>query len=298
MKNYCILIHFADISLKIHYFNCEILKHMDAKKAKILVPFDYSELSEYAVKHAVQIAKITDSNIIFLHIIHDLKGEAAALKKLQEYAIGIKTKYGVEIECKIRPGKVSSAIKTYAETIDAFLVVMKTQKPVGKEKYIGSRTIRVMAGSRIPFYVVQAPPKRLGLRKVVFPIDFRKENKEKLAWISYLSRFYTSKIYLFKPNANDYIIRNNLGFAKRFLEGKNIDYEIVTSKSRFNYVAETLDFANQIKAELIIIMLSKNITVAKAMIGMKDQKYISNDYQIPVMCLNPRSDLRKYEGFY
>ena len=271
---------------------------MDLTKSKILVPFDYSELSEYAVKHAVQVAKITETSIVFLHIISDLSQEALELKKLQQYADEIIAKYGVHIECKIRPGKVSSVIRTYAETIDALIVVMKTQKPKGKERYIGSRTIRVMAGSKIPFYVVQAAPKRLGLRRVVFPIDFRKENKEKLAWISFLSKFYTSKIYLFKPNANDYIIRNNLGFAKRFLEGKDIDYEIITGKKKYNLATETLNFANEIKAELIIIMLSKNITVAKAMIGLKDQKYISNDYKIPIMCINARSDLRKYEGFF
>jgi hypothetical protein len=155
-----------------------------------------------------------------------------------------------------------------------------------------------MVGSKIPFYVVQAPPKRLGFRKVVFPIDFRKENKEKLAWISFMSKYYTSKIYLYKPNANDYVIRNNLEFAKRFLEGKSIDYEIVTGKGKFNLTKETVDFANKIKSELIIIMLSKNITLAKVMLGLKDQNYISNEYKIPVLCLNPRSDLRKYEGFY
>ena len=63
-------------------------------------------------------------------------------------------------------------------------------------------------------------------------------------------------------------------------------------------VKETIEFAHQIDAELIIIMLSKNITVAKAMMGLKDQKYISNKYNIPIMCLNARSDLKKYEGFY
>lgn len=264
----------------------------------ILVPYDFSELSDYAVKHAVQIAKITESTIYFLHVVESLDFEAEALKRLREVAKMYADKYGVTIDCKIRPGKVSKVIRTFAETIDAILVVMKTQKPKGKEKYIGTRAIRVMVGSKIPFYVVQEPPKRLGLRRVVFPIDFRKENKEKLAWISFLSKYYTSKIYLFRPTGTDYVIRNNVEFAKRFLEGKDIDYEIITGKGKFNLARETLDFAQSIKAELIIIMLSKNITVAKAMLGLKDQKYISNDYKIPVMCLNPRSDLRKYEGFY
>jgi nucleotide-binding universal stress UspA family protein len=271
---------------------------MNPSDRKILVPFDFSELSEYAVKHAVQIAKITESSIIFLHIVHDLKEESEALKRLQEKADEFIAKYGVTIECKIRPGDVSTAIRTFAETIDAFVVIMKTQKPKGKEKYMGTRAIRLMIGSKIPFFVVQAPPKRLALRRVVFPIDFRKENKEKLSWISFLSKYYTSKIFLFRPDVHDYIIRNNVEFAKRFLEGKSINYEIVTGKGRYNMVDETLKFANQIKAELIIIMLSKNITLAKVLMGLKDQKYISNPYKIPILCLNARSDLRKYEGFF
>lgn len=271
---------------------------MDPKIRKILIPYDFSELSDYAVKHAVQIAKITESSLVFLHVIDDLTKEHDMLQRLEQVANGVMAKYGVHIECKIKPGIVSTEIKTFAETIEAYLIVMKTQKPKGKEKYFGTRCVRVMMGSKIPFIVVQEPPKHLGLRRVVFPIDFRMENKEKLSWISYLSKYYTSKIYLLKPNAHDYVIRNNLDFAIRFLEGKDIDYEIITAKERFNLAEETVEFANEIKAELIIIMLSKNITFAKIMLGLKDQKYISNIYKIPVMCLNPRSDIRKYENFY
>lgn len=271
---------------------------MTTTKRKILVPFDFSEASEYAVKHAVQIAKITDSDIVFLHVIQKLAGESEALTKLQAAAQLFIDKYGVSIECKIRPGKVMNAIRAFADTIDAMLIVMKTQKPHGKEKYFGSRAIKVMIGSKVPFYVIQEPPKRLALRRVVFPIDFRQANKEKLSWISFLSKYYTSKIYLFKPHGSDYIIRNNLEFAKRFLEGKEIDYEIITAKGKYNITNETLKFANEIKAEMIIIMLSRSITKAKVLLGLKDQKYLSNDYKIPVMCLNPRSDLRKYEGFF
>jgi nucleotide-binding universal stress UspA family protein len=265
---------------------------------KILVPYDFSELSDYAVKHAIQIATITESSIVFLHIIPDLNQEAEALKRLLEAAGIFESKFGIKIDCKIRPGRVSTSIRKFAETIDAFMVVMKTQKPIGKEKYFGTRSVRLMIGSRIPFFVVQAPPKHLALRRVVFPIDFRKENKEKLAWISFLSKYYTSKIYLFKPNGNDYIVRSNVEFAKRFLEGKDIDYEIITAKGKFNLTRETLEFSRSIDAELIIIMLSRNITMAKVMLGLQDQKYISNDHKIPILCLNRRSDLKKYEGFF
>lgn len=147
---------------------------------KILVPYDYTELSDYAVKHAVNFAKTVEGEIVLLHIIKDLTDEANDTKRLQDVADGITEKYGVQVEIKIRPGVVRKVIKVVAETINAFLVVMKTQPPRGSERFLRSRSIRVMMGSRIPFIVVQAPPKRLGLRKVIFPIDFRRKIKKSL----------------------------------------------------------------------------------------------------------------------
>ena len=271
---------------------------MAINNRKILVPYDYSELSEYAVKHAVILAKIIEGEIVLLHIIKELTDEAGDTKKLKEVADGIKNKYGVNVEIKIRPGIVHKAIKVFAETIDAFIVIMKTEPPHGSEKFLRSRSIRVMMGSRIPFIVVQAPPKRLSFRRVIFPIDFRKENKEKLVWISALSKYYTSKIFLYKPASNDYKVKTNLEFSKRFLEGKNIDYDIVACKKGDSLTESSINYANEVDAHLIIIVLRKNISRFGNLLGLNEQKYISNKYKIPVMVVNPRIELHKYGGFY
>ncbi|MCG8697668.1 MAG: universal stress protein, partial [Bacteroidales bacterium] len=236
--------------------------------------------------------------ITFLHVIKDLSKEPEETQRLSEVAEGITSKYGVTTDIKIRAGKPSDVIKIMAEFLNAFLVVMKTQPPIGKERFLGSRTIRIMMGSTIPFYIAQEAPRRLAMRKVVFPIDFRWENKEKLSWINTLSKYYRQKIYLFKPKIKDYRVRNNLGFAKRFLEGKNIDYEIITANGQYNVIDETIEFAKEIKADALVIMLTKRVTFEKLLFGLKDQKYIANKHKIPVMCINPRTDLTKYEGFY
>jgi nucleotide-binding universal stress UspA family protein len=271
---------------------------MTTSSRKILVPYDYTELSDFAVKHAVSLAKIIEGEIVLLHIIKDLSDEPNDTKKLRAVADDIIHKYGVHTEFKIRPGSIHKAIKIVAETIDAFLVIMKTQPPRGSEKFLRSRSIRVMMGSRIPFIVVQEPPKRLGFRKVIFPIDFRIENKEKLVWISNLSKYYTSKVFLFKPDVHDYNVKTNLEFSRRFLEGKNIDYEIITAKKGDPLTESSIEYAHEVDAQLIIIMMSKNISRIANLLGMNEQKYISNQYKIPVMVLNPRIELHKYGGFY
>lgn len=272
---------------------------MTTNKRKILVPYDYTELSDYAVNHAVVIAKVVEADIVLLHVIKDLSDEANDNKRLNDVAEAFIQKYGVHVEIKIRPGVIHKAIKIVAETIDAFLVIMKTQPPHGSERFLRSRSILVMMGSKIPFIVVQAPPKRLGFRKVIFPIDFRRENKEKLIWISNLSKYYTSKIFLYKPNAKDYKVRTNLEFSRRFLEGKNIDYEIVTSPKGASFTESAIEYANEVESNLIIIMLSKNISRISNLLGLlNEQRFISNKYKIPVMVINPRIELHKYGGFY
>lgn len=271
---------------------------MAKKERKILVPYDYTELSDNAVKQAVILAKIVDADIYLLHVIGEITEEVSDTKRLANVAQSFIDKYGVHIETKIRTGVIHKVIKTLAEALDAFMVVMKSEPPKGKEKFLRSRSIRVMMGSKIPFIIVQKAPQRLSFRNIVFPIDFRKENKEKLTWISTLSKYYTSKIHLFKPKDNDYRVRNNLEFSKRFLEGKNMDYEIVTGEKNLSHAKETIEYANKVGAQLIIIMLRKNIGKFSNLLGLNEQVYISNKYKIPIMVINSKTELHKYEGFH
>lgn len=264
---------------------------------KILVPYDYTELSEFAVKQAINISKIVNGEIYLLHIAKDQSETEEDQKKLSEVAEAFENKYGEKIIVKISTGVIYKVIKEVAESIDAFLVVMKTQPPRGKERYLRSRSIRVMMGAKIPFIVVQEAPKRLGFKNIVFPIDFRKENKEKLVWISTLSKYYTSKIHLFKPKAKDYRVRTNLEFSKRFLEGKNINYEIITGESSLLNTEETINYAHSIDAQLIIIVLRRNIGRFSNLLGLSEQKFISNKHKIPIMVINSKTELHKYEGF-
>ncbi len=270
---------------------------MTSQRRIILVPYDYTEPSNNAVKHAVQFAKVVESDIVFLHVISSEKEKESELQRLENAAAGFISKYGVTIKCKVEVGTVHKVIKNVAVSLDVFSVIMKTHRPKGKEKLRISRTIKVMMGAKIPFIVVQEEPTRLAIRNVVLPIDFRRENKEKLNWISILSKYYTYKIHLFKAKAVDYRVKNNLEFAKRFLEGKNLCYEIISNNKTVLTPEDTIEYANKIEAQLIIIMLNRKITWLNAIHGFSAQKYITNKYNIPVAVLNPNTKLYKYEGF-
>lgn len=270
---------------------------MEEIKRTILLPYDFTELSEYALQHAVQFAKMLDSDLTLLNVIKNLNDEIEVTEKLTRKAEETKKEYNILPKVLVRPGKVSEAIKRIATNLDALLVIMKTSGPKGIKKYTGSRAIKVMFGSKIPFIVIQAPPKRSKINHVIVPIDFRYENKEKLKWIHFLVKVYKPNVSLFRPATTDYRIRNNLKFAMRFLEGRKINFELVHARGKKSFVEETIEFSDFIGADLIVIMLSRRITIDKVLFGLRDQKFISNNYKIPIMCLNPRTDLRKYAGF-
>ncbi|MCD4711180.1 MAG: universal stress protein, partial [Bacteroidales bacterium] len=164
--------------------------------------------------------------------------------------------------------------------------------------------LRVIAGSTVPFIVVQdLPPKKERYTDIVFPIDFKSENKEKLQWAIFLGKYLNSKIHLYKAPVKDKNLQKkvnvNLNFAIRFLIQNNIEYEIHTSarSGSGNYQKELLAFSRKINADLILITTTKHITKMDYIFGAKEQYLLSNSEKIPVMCVNPKSNFAKVGQF-
>jgi hypothetical protein len=102
------------------------------------------------------------------------------------------------------------------------------------------------------------------------------------------------------PNTNDSIhakkIKNNLVFAKKYLGDRDIEFEIHESKAKGSFVKQTLDFSKYIDADLIIIVITKDIGINDYMFGADEQKLIANNQEIPVMCIQPRTDMKIYSN--
>jgi len=79
----------------------------------------------------------------------------------------------------------------------------------------------------------------------------------------------------------------SLRFAKKYLEERNIDYDITTIEGTEGFADATIKFANEINTDLILILTTKNITLQDYILGADEQKIIANNWKIPVMCVNP-----------
>lgn len=277
---------------------------MEQEKKSIMVTWDFSAVSYHALKHANKLARILKYKIVLFHIVKDATEVEPARKKMETAVEEIKKDLGEEVEFYVHHGIIFKQIADYAseEENNVNFVIMGTHGMTGGQKLFGSWALKVIAGSLVPFIVVQEEPlEKDRYSDIVFPIDFKSENKEKLQWAIFLGKYLNSKIHLYKAPVADKALQKkvnvNLNFAIRFLIQNNIDYEIHTAVKSGNFQKEILSFSKRIKADLILITTTKHLTKFDYIFGAKEQYLLSNNEKIAVMCVNPKSNFAKVGQF-
>ena len=262
---------------------------------KIIVPWDFTEVAQNALAHAAKIAKVLENDIVILHIVKEEKDIAAISPKLSEVAANAEKTYGLKITGVALAGSIFSTIGEYTKDHDDVnLVIMGTHGMKGLQKLTGSWALKVIVSSYAPFIVVQDPPlENTTYSKIVFPVDFKNENREKLVWAIYFGKIFNAKICFIKQEVNDSNlvrkVNTNLSFAKKYLTKYEVEYEIETASSG-NFEEQTIEYAKRIEADMMMIMTTKNIGTLDYVLGASEQYIIANTARIPVMCVNPRKN--------
>ena len=271
---------------------------MDSFKNCFLVPYDFSEVADNAVNHAVVLSKVRPAEVVLLNIVKkDTEIEETQVKIAAE-AQRLSEKFNKSIKFIVKEGTIFKSIGSLADELDAIMVVMGTHGIKGMQKLTGSWALKVIIGSRVPFLVVQGAPSGNAFNNIIFPVDFKSENKEKLRWAEFMGKDFKSKILLYsnttKEGVMDHRTKANLTFCKRFLEDSGIDFELALSEGGNGNAQEILSYAEKVNADLIMVMTTRDIAFHDYILGATEQYIISNSAKIPVMVINPRSDLMKY----
>lgn len=274
---------------------------METKPFKYLIPWDFTPVAENALKYAIKFCSAGEgcSLVELVHVVQtgglfskSKVSEADAREKFKEDQQRIKEQYGIEVKTTLMEGNLFDTISEYASEIQANMVIMGTHGIKGVQKLTGSWALKVIAGSEIPFLVVQdAPLREKVFEHIVMSIDFRDEEKEKIHWAIKVATQYGAKIHIIIPNAFDSGVQKkinyNLAFAKKHLEGYNIESEIHNAAKGKSFQEEIVNLAVDIEADLILIMTTPNLDFTDYVFGAQEQYVIANNSKIPVMCVNP-----------
>ena len=260
-------------------------------KKPIVVPWDYSQKAGYALLHAVDIALALNRGVILVHITKDEIDNALNVERLNLIAEDVMRKHGIRPSVIVRTGNIFTEIKKIIAETNAELAVMGTHGLKGLQKFTGSWALKVITGSKAPFLVVQDKPTAADIRKVVLPVDFKVEERQKLVWAQFFAKTFKCKFYLCYVENSDLQIRKrtqaNISAAIKYLETNQINYELQRLVGKEGLANEAISFAQSVGSGLIIIMTTKNIRFQDYVLGAAEQQIIANEARIPVMCVNP-----------
>ncbi len=265
---------------------------MEKLERPIIVPWDFSQVAENAFQHAVNISKSINRDILLLHIVQDRKDITAKKSDLEAEAEKLGKEFGNKPHAEVLEGSIFHAIGNIAKELKAEMIIMGTHGMQGAQKLFGSKALKVVVSSRIPFVIVQGKPVKEKIDTILLPIDFKTENKEKANWIYYLARNFGSKFVILKSKSKDKGFRrktlSNIRYIESFLKGHDVAYEIVTTEGKQSFKKEIVSYAKTHDADLILVMATRDIKWVDYFLGAPEQYLIANPEGLPVMCMNPK----------
>ncbi len=260
----------------------------------ILVPTDFSEVCENAMKQAVEAAKYLKYKIALLHVIDkntkaqlkkDGVGADAINTKLSKLAEKINSEHNVEVDIIAREGDIFTTIGEVAKDIGANLLYLGTHGKVGMQKLTGSFAIKVVTSSPVPVVVIQKRPFDKGYKKIVLPITSDAGPWEKTMWASFIAKNFDAEIDILQLDSTH--LNEAVKIITNHFDKEGVKYEIKKTASS-NFSKQVIDYATANVADMIMIMTNPDKSFSKFLLGSYDEEMIFNTSQIPVMCINPR----------
>lgn len=237
---------------------------------RILVPTDFSQHAEDALKVAAQIAKKNDSEIIILHMLElpnqmndAILGGASIpetmlfMKKANEMLDEAASKPyldGISVTEIVKMDKPIHGITQVSTDYEVDLIVMGSHGSSGiEELLIGSNTEKVVRNSEIPVLVIKKDFSDFKVDNIVFASDFTDETKAPFKKLLDFTQFFDSKIHLvtictpnsFKPT---HVIEKAMS---AFVSEFNITNYSAHIYNDTNIEKGIINFSNSVNADII-----------------------------------------------
>lgn len=238
---------------------------------KILVPTDFSEHAEYALKVAAQIAKKNNAEIILLHMLelphqggdagtgagHDVPEimlfKNRAIERLEDlmdedYLDGIEVSEAIQFE------KAFDGVLKITKKNNIDFIVMGSHGASGfNEMFIGSNTEKVVRYSDVPVLVIKNETDVFNADNFVFASDFSGEVKKPFEKMMEFAASYGSHLNLVMINTPNSFKATHVAekIMSDFMKNFNYPNYSMHIYNDVNIEKGILNFSNSKKADII-----------------------------------------------
>lgn len=272
---------------------------------KIIVPYDFQELSVASLKQSYELAHFVKSGILLLSVINDT--DLAALSdmfqddksevikdvetRLQVIAKQASEESGVAVSYRIESGKIYERILALSKEIGSRFVVMgRTSKTSSLLPFIGTNTMRVIEKSPCPVISIPSETCQTGFKNIVLPIDLTKQTREEVFNAISFGLFFNATIHLVSVimggiSERKSRIYRKMQRMKKLIEENGVQCTDKLFQKRPLPIHEiVLEYAKSIQADSIMIMTHQEVDTSDKYIGAVAHLII-NDSEIPVISL-------------
>ncbi len=241
---------------------------------KILVPTDFSEQAENALKVAAQMAKEFKGEIYLLHMLElpmQLVGTGSAVgagsnslpealyfmklaKKRFSNILNEPYLKGIKVHETVEFHQAFEGIMEVSEKYNCDIIIMGSHGASGfKEMFIGSNTEKVVRNSNIPVLVIKNEHEVFKVEKFVFATDCNIDNKHTLSQAIRFAEKINAKFHLVYINtANNFKTSEDTSKCLRdFVNGTDLKNYTFNVYNDVTVESGILNYANSIDAGLI-----------------------------------------------
>jgi nucleotide-binding universal stress UspA family protein len=279
---------------------------MKAQINSILIPTDFSDASEGALKVGMAIAKRQKAKVTLLHIVdllpvllptQVLLSDPQELlsrmeEKLEEISERIRKESGVKAVVKALEGTPADRICKFALEENISLIVMGKHGVSGlREFFIGSEAYRVIKNATCPVLTIPGEWQKTDFGKVIFPVRLRPGTLDTYFYARPIieknnSELFVLGLYEQKKDMVEVEIYKSINKVKQQLDNDKVVFKSEISQSK-NFPAKTIEIAIQYEADLIILTANIDHDFKAYFVGPFVQQVV-NHSRLPVLCIKPK----------
>lgn len=278
---------------------------MEKQIKSILIPTDFSDLSESALKVGIAIAKRQNSEVTLLHVVDQapyllptevfLSDPKDVLKRMEDELNDLSKKIqkdsGIKPLIKVLVGTPSDSICKIAYEENMSLIVMGSHGVSGlREFFIGSEAFRVIKNSSTPVLTVPGNWEKTDFGKVLFPIRINPGTIDTYFFARPIIEKNNSELYILGLYEREHDIDNSeiailINKLRDQLNNDNVQFKIGITQSK-EVPARILNMALEYDADLIILTSNLDHNFKTFFVGPFVQQVV-NHSRLPVLSIKP-----------
>jgi nucleotide-binding universal stress UspA family protein len=266
----------------------------------ILVPVDFTPLTDITIRYANQVAHRIGGEIHLLHIVetpmiepsagavaNDFlrrsyeKVEKMTLDKLEDLARANSNASGIKTSYLSSHGSIFEDINKAAEQLQCSCIVMGTHGLTGIQVVAGSFALRILQNANRPFLLVQLKNETWTISRILMELDMLHYSENLLPVFSQLYDLFHCEFLIQYSNEHGKAMAESNKFRlEQFLGSQSIPHHIYTT-SDFHFSNKLELHAREQKADLIAVVSPG----ANGNYGSFEQHVLYNESHLPVMFL-------------